>query len=230
MDDDGETVFPEVNAFGGGYRPERVEETLQGFNQELHQVRIAFVKFKRSQDLPTQLDIARYSTLSFLQSTDAEVAFRDMIDVEQREDESNLTLGHGDGAAGTSRIEDQIHVEELQNVGVNNRTTTEEVPIIDDLSIFNPGTQIGTGAQNNSDQHNGHRERIILQDDQESVVNPQADQAHAGHEGRRRRREHENPQSDEEEVVFNPERKPQSSKVGSEASIQSHAGNMDPDF
>ena len=111
VDDQGETIFPELHAFGGGYRLERVEETLDGFKEELLQVKIAFVKFKKTQDLPAQLDIARYSTLSFLQSTDAEAAFRDMIDAEQR-DESNLTLGHGDqNAASTSCNEDQIHVE-----------------------------------------------------------------------------------------------------------------------
>ena len=71
VDDQGDTIFPEVNEVGGAYSPERVNETLEGFKQDLLNVKIAFVNLKRTQDLPMQLDIARYSTLSFLQSTSA---------------------------------------------------------------------------------------------------------------------------------------------------------------
>ena len=70
-------------------------------------------------------------------------------------------------------------------------------------------------------QQEDRREQFIFPN--EPVVFPRSEQAHAGVEERRRPSEHGVPHTDDE-VNFNPETRPQSSKARSEASIQSYAG------
>ena len=82
----------------------------------------------------------------------------------------------------------------------NNRTVHEEVPIAEDLSLLNACLQNTPGNPINSDE------------------NDQNDQNY------QRRREPRVPQPQGPQIVFNPGRRPQSSRVPSEASIVSNAG------
>ena len=81
--DRGVPIFP-LEGPGAGYSPAKVKVILNDFRIELDKVRMAFVRFKIAQGFDWQLNIARQSTLPFLQATDEEVILRNKIDAEDR--------------------------------------------------------------------------------------------------------------------------------------------------
>ena len=119
---------------------------------------MAFVRFKIAQGIDWQLNIARQSTLPFLQATEEEVILRNKIDAEDRALQAN----------DVSIQEDMVNAQ-AEDGQLTNRSIHEVEPIIEDQSIFNGGNTSSPG--------------LIIQD---VAVPPQGDQVDPAPEGRRK--------------------------------------------
>ena len=82
---------------GAGYIPERIKVITAGFQEDMEKIRLEFVRFKKAQGIVWQLDIARQTTLPFLQATDQELLLRNKIDEEDRALNANDVSHQGGG-------------------------------------------------------------------------------------------------------------------------------------
>ena len=121
---------------------------MKDFRAELDKVIEEFVRFKMSQDLFWQLNIARQSNLSFLKATEEELARRNKISAEDE------ALQATEGSIQEDMVNAQAEDWHLANGSIHRVES-----IIEDMSVFN-------GDQNEMP------ERIV----QEEAVPPQGDQ------------------------------------------------------
>ena len=205
--DRGEPMYPEDGP-GAGYSPDKVRDILAGFRLELDKVRIAFVRFKLAQGFDWQLNIARQTTLTFLQANDEEALLRNKIDEEDKALHINEM----------SNLEARFDAEVENEQNVDNRSNHESETMLEDNSILNAGDQNNPEIliQEVADPPQGDR-----------IVNEMPNlEARFDSNPEERRKASSCPPNFNGDI-FNPRTKAQSSNKGSEAesSIQSIAGS-----
>ena len=80
--DRGEPIFP-AQGPGAGFHPEKLKVLMEDFRHELDRVIEEFVKFKMRQDHFWQLNIARITSLSFIQANNEELEICNCISAEE---------------------------------------------------------------------------------------------------------------------------------------------------
>ena len=161
--DRGEPIFP-AQGPGAGFHPEKLKVLMEDFRHELDRVIEEFVKFKMRQDHFWQLNIARITSLSFLQANNEELEIRNRISAEE--------------AALQSLIDNAQNLVDRDNVlndngerlsNISNLESNRVASIIEDGSIFN-------GRENEVPEIINQERVELSHGDQERPISDQARQ------------------------------------------------------